>query len=100
MRVMRVMRVVFFGGGIVARELLEIDFFRFREVGQSVWSSELDRRLVVDLRGLLRRVVGSEPEPHSPRGVSDLRRPLPPRSLPHTAELLPGRGRGRGSCGG
>ncbi|PON96889.1 hypothetical protein TorRG33x02_072680 [Trema orientale] len=68
-------------------------WYRRDEVGQSVRAAELNGGVVVHHGGFLRRVVSAQPEPHSPRRISNLGRPLPPRPLPDAAELLVGVGR-------
>ncbi|RDX95343.1 hypothetical protein CR513_22150, partial [Mucuna pruriens] len=62
---------------------------RRNEICERVGATQLDGRVVVHNGGFLGGVVGSQPEPYAARRVSYLRRPLPPRTLPHSAELPP-----------
>ncbi|CAL9091700.1 unnamed protein product [Musa textilis] len=57
------------------------------EIELGAWPAELDGGSVVGLRRRLRGVEGAQPLAHRPPGVAYLRRPLPPRPLPHPTVL-------------
>jgi hypothetical protein len=60
-----------------------------REVELGLGALEPERGLVVGDGGVLRRVEGAKPHPRRLLGVPDLRRPLPPRPLPHPSVVPP-----------
>jgi hypothetical protein len=87
-------------GLVVPRRLL-----REREVELGARATELDGGLVVGPGGLLGGVERAQPLAHRAARVADLRRPLPPRPLPHAAVLVlllppPPLPRRRASCRG
>jgi len=57
------------------------------EIGERVGATQLNGGVIVHNGGFLGGVVGAQPQPHAARRVPYLRRPLPPRPLPHSAEL-------------
>ena len=77
-------------GGVGAALLAAVSSSRGRrrggEVGLGLGAAEAAGGGVVGARGGLGGGEGTEPDAHAAHGVADLRRPLPPRPLPHAAE--------------
>jgi len=74
---------------LLAGEIIGFCALRRRgyEVGERVGATQLNGGVVVHNGGFLGSVVGAQPEPDAARRVPYLRRPLPPRPLPHSTEL-------------
>ena len=79
-------------GGCAGHHLHLLALRRETEIGRRVRSNKLNSRVIISKSSFLRRVESPKPETIAASlessAASDLRRPFPPRPLPHSAELL------------